>query len=613
MAKVSIVRVTNEEIFNAVKSAVDLLGGMSRFVRPGDRVLIKVNMFVNAPAPIAVLTDPRVAVAVARLASEAGGEVTVAERHPHIHEHLKPYPEIQRYARVVSFDDLPHTMVTPRGARHLKAPIPLPDLVDECDVFINVPGLRVHYLSRLSNGMKNLMGLLPGWATLHVHGYGLEGSFVDLNFHRPSDLVVTDGVISLEGSFPGKGKAKETNLVMAADNVVAADAAAAACIGIEPSKLDYLREAHERGLGPIDLAEIEFAGAPLASVMGKIDLRLPETSLDAAGERIHVVLGGKTCDACRRALEGAIHETMLNPAFKQLSPVTVAAGLLEHAPEAGPEPLVLFGNCTYAHRHLGEHVRGCPPLVSKGKEAILATMPMPMAIHVAAELLTGLAPEDWPQAARDLGVDALVVEAADLAYLAEHREEGARFTQALAAAGVSVRRFTLGADLAPGLWTDWVARLADYAKSVGATEVGLRLTGTLPNRLPVGQRRAILAMLDQLAATCNAAGLELLLEDREARVDELLRLHHWLHGENVSLALTLGNLGGDIEGAKRAQGAATVFCGSLEELLQPETAALVRSMAEGTKGFAVCVTPGEGAATVAGIGRLRTGLAEPGR
>jgi len=194
---VSIVRVKDEDVFAAVKNAVALLGGIERFVKPGDRVLVKPNMFLSAPMPLELITDPRVVLAVARLACEAGGEITVAERHKEIHKHLQPYPEIHRYARVVSFDDLPYTMARLHEARHLRAPVPFPDLADECDVFINVPGLRVHQLTQMSNGMKNLMGLLPGWATLHVHAYGLEGSIVDLNFHRPSDLVVTDAIVTM--------------------------------------------------------------------------------------------------------------------------------------------------------------------------------------------------------------------------------------------------------------------------------------------------------------------------------------------------------------------------------------------------------------------------------
>ncbi len=610
MSKVSIVKLQGDEVFAAVRQAVDLIGGIGRYVRPGDRVLIKVNMFVPAPAPAARITDPRVVVAAARLVREAGGEAVVADRTPHIHRHLAGFPEIGRYATVTSIDDLPFRMRTLRGARHLRAPIPLPDLVDECDVFINVPGLRTHQLSQISNGMKNLMGLLPGTATFHVHNYGLEGSIVDLNFHRPSDLVITDALISLEGSFPPAGTPKETNLVLASANVVAMDTVAAICAGYDPRDLPYLVEANERGLGPIDMAEIETVGEPLEDVLPATKLTLPPVSLEAGGERVKV-LAGQVCEGCRRALSGAIHEVMQSPEWQNLEPVTVIAGRHERTPLPDRSgPVILFGNCAYAHRRLGEHVRGCPPLVSKGKGAILAAYPSPPAIAAAAALLAGLAPEEWPGAARDLGSEGLEIEAADLERLQGHPEACARFGKALAAAGLGLRRFVLGDD--PG-WMARAKRLAALAGSLGAGQVLFRLTGPPPNRLPAGERAALLAKIGELAAFCADRGLLLVMEDGGAALDELLRLHRrlQLYGENVALSLVPGNFPADgaEAAAKRAQGSAVLVRGTLAELLAPRTASLIRLLASRSRDLAVCLIPGDGTASAGEIARLRRVLA----
>ena len=611
MVKVSLVKLEGNEVFAAVKQAVDLVGGIGSYVSPGDRVLIKVNMFVPAPTHVARITDPRVAIAVARLVHEAGGEAVVADRMPWIHQHLEAFPEIGRYATVASIDEMPFKMQTLHGARHLRAPIPLPDLVDECDVFINVPGLRTHQATQVSNGMKNLMGLLPGTATFHVHNYGLEGSIVDLNFHRPSDLVITDALISLQGNFPPAGEPKETNLVMASANVAAMDAVAAVCAGYSPRDLPYLVEANERGLGPIDLAEVETVGEPLERVLPGTRLTLTPVSLEAGGERIKV-LAGQLCEGCRRALGGAIYEIMQSPDGQNLEPVTVIVGRYEKTPQPGPGPVIVFGNCAYAHRRLGEHVRGCPPLVSKGKDVILAARPSAPAITAGSGILAGLAPDEWPRTARDLGLDGLEVDASDLEFLAGHSEARAGFAKALAAAGLPVRRFTLGDDLKPDRWTGKVKRLAALAKSLGAGQVVLRLTGILPNRLPAGERRVLLTKIAELASLCADHGLLLVLEDREASLDELLRLHRRLHGKNVALGVASANLpdGGDTEAAvKRVQGAAVLFRGIPAELLAPKTVALVGLLAQGVKEFTVSLIPSEGAAAAAEIARLRRMLA----
>ena len=63
----------------AVRRAVDLLGGMGRFVRPGQRVLVKTNLLLPSDPDRAIVTHPAVVRAVVLLAQEAGGRVLIAD------------------------------------------------------------------------------------------------------------------------------------------------------------------------------------------------------------------------------------------------------------------------------------------------------------------------------------------------------------------------------------------------------------------------------------------------------------------------------------------------------------------------------------------------------
>ena len=61
-----------EQVYLVVREALDLLGGMGRFVRPGQTVFIKPNQTLFFAADRCVTTDPWVVAALARLALEAG-------------------------------------------------------------------------------------------------------------------------------------------------------------------------------------------------------------------------------------------------------------------------------------------------------------------------------------------------------------------------------------------------------------------------------------------------------------------------------------------------------------------------------------------------------------
>lgn len=276
---------TDAAVDQAVEQVLDLLADPLRDVGKGDRVVIKPNMFQRKPG---FRTSPGLLLAVAKRASARGAEVFVAERTHVLKEILDGSP-LHRYAQVVSFDDRPLRIVQIPGATSLRVPVAIPDIVTECDFFIGAPQLRTHSSVVLTNAMKNLVGLLPGFTTRIVHMAGVEESLVDLNLLRPQHLLVCDATTVIEGNYPMEGSSREVGLVSASRNAVAMDATMAAVAGVQAWELAYLRDAHRRGLGPVDLADIEVRGVTVEEAGFVID-RAPVT-LVPPREGIHVHAG----------------------------------------------------------------------------------------------------------------------------------------------------------------------------------------------------------------------------------------------------------------------------------------------------------------------------------
>lgn len=371
---VSIVDMKEREIYDGVKEAIDLVGGIELYVKPGNLVFIKPNMFIfDKDYTSGKTTDPRVTIAVARMVKEAGGRVIVGERTKNPLKTFEYYPEIYDYAEVISLDDAPHHHGHLFGAKSLSANIPIVDIINECDVFINIPGFRTHMLPLYSNAMKNLMGLLPSDCPRHIHKFGLEGSIVDLNYHRPSDLVISDAIYSLQGNFPGKGWPAETNVLMASNNAVAADVVGAEIMGFAPTEINFLVEANQRGMGPISLDEITIKGKPLSFAQERIQLEQTEISYEPYKDRV-TIIDHNACSACKRGLIGGLADLKLtNPevfAGLKAEDLTVIVGPLEKKPEIKTSKVLCYGNCTYKYRELGKYQFGCPPLAGQARTAI---------------------------------------------------------------------------------------------------------------------------------------------------------------------------------------------------------------------------------------------------
>lgn len=249
----------------ATRRAMELLGGMGRFVRPGQRVVVKPNIGWERTPDQAANTHPEVVSAVVRMCLEAGAaEVQVFDRSAN--DPRRSYQRSGIGAAVEGIGDRRVNVFLPDRKRYVKVPIPEGKLLRKwqfyeealkTDVFINLPIAKHHSLCRLTMGLKNVMGVIGGnRGRMHTD---FDDKIVDLNLVRPSHLVVLDATRILVDHGPQGGRLEDVRrpeVVVAGADTVAVDAYATRFFGLEPRDVVHLVKAADRGLGTTDLGTI---------------------------------------------------------------------------------------------------------------------------------------------------------------------------------------------------------------------------------------------------------------------------------------------------------------------------------------------------------------------
>lgn len=266
---------------SAVRNAVDLLGGMSAFVKPGDRVLLKPNLLKARPPDAAVTTHPEVVRAVIRLVREAGGSALVGDS-PGIGD-LKRVAEKagildvirEEGAELAPFDEA----VTVKGGGRFQR-IEIARAAYEADAIINLPKLKTHGMTTLTGAVKNLFGCVPGARKVQwhfntgVHHEAFMQMLLELSALLKPRLTIMDAVMGMEGNGPGSGDPRLIGLVIAGSDPVAVDTVAARLVGVRPEHLPLIQAALRAKIGEARLDRITIGGASIADVAVK-GFRLP--------------------------------------------------------------------------------------------------------------------------------------------------------------------------------------------------------------------------------------------------------------------------------------------------------------------------------------------------
>ena len=250
------------------RKAIAEMGGMSKFISRGDKVVVKPNIGWDQPIEMAANTNPKLIAEIIKQCFDAGAkEVTVFDHTCDNWRKCYANSGIEEAAKAAGAKVVPadqesyyKTVSIPNG-KSLKT-TKIHQAIVDCDKWINVPVLKNHGGAQLTISMKNHMGIV--WDRGYFHANDLQQCIADIcSYEKPAVLNVVDAYRLMKTSGPrGKSEADvvlSKGLFMSQD-IVAVDTAAANFFNqvreMPLEKVSHIGKAQELKLGTMDLGSL---------------------------------------------------------------------------------------------------------------------------------------------------------------------------------------------------------------------------------------------------------------------------------------------------------------------------------------------------------------------
>jgi len=342
-------------------------------------VLIKPNLVRPDPTKLpAMTTDPRLLHALIRTCLHFNAaHVTLGEKPGYGFPARKAFELIgltpEHFDQRVSFsyfDEEQWQRKPNPGADVFRQPL-IPKQALDCDLIINVPKMKTHMHTLVSLGLKNFQGLVADDERMLFHRCDISHKIVDTVLARKPDFTIIDALWPMEGQAPFFGDPVcDFNVLVASENVVAADATCCRIMGIEPTEITHIRLAALKGLGPLGSDQIKLLGCSIKKIQRYF--KRPIISSVAVFPPITVIEGG-VCLGCLSAIRHSLDKCHFEKMIERLKPLTLYVGRsMPNQPTLTDwqGDLWLFGNCAVEimfpelkKRTKPHFIPGCPPHV----------------------------------------------------------------------------------------------------------------------------------------------------------------------------------------------------------------------------------------------------------
>ncbi len=266
---VSLIRATSYEtevLRKSLETLLQPLGGITAFVKKGDRVLLKPNLLTGSRPKSECTTRPELVYAVANMVIEAGGKpflgdspafgsakgVALANGYGNILQELNlPVIEFHGKRYEIVNENFNHLLLSKETM--------------EADVVINLPKIKSHVQLVLTLGVKNLFGCVPGKmkAWWHMEAGKDANRFGEMLVETAKainpNLTIIDGIIGHEGNGPSGGQPRALGILGASCDVFALDRAIVEILSCPPEQVPTIVASIRLGICP-ELKAINFVG-----------------------------------------------------------------------------------------------------------------------------------------------------------------------------------------------------------------------------------------------------------------------------------------------------------------------------------------------------------------
>ncbi len=240
----------------------------------GKKCVLKPNLLLPKKPEQGVTTHPAVIQAMAELVMEHGGEEAIigdTPGGPFNRAYLRALykttqMEVASSASGATLNYNTSQVDTPYSEGRVIKRIDIAEFIARGDILINMAKMKTHGLTRITGGVKNLFGAVPGLQKTEYHMKMNEIShfsnlLVDIARLLNPPLTIIDGIEAMEGNGPSSGTIKKAGKIIMGCNVFAVDIAMARIMGINPLQVPTIRMAETHGL-PAKLTDIEIFGEP---------------------------------------------------------------------------------------------------------------------------------------------------------------------------------------------------------------------------------------------------------------------------------------------------------------------------------------------------------------
>ena len=258
--------VPGDYLVERINTVLDLLGGLEKVFKTGDKVMLKPNFNCSFPTPLS--TDPGVLAAVLEILLDYGVKVEIGEMSGRadgptakVVKNLGLLPLFKRYGvPLIMFEEDEWLELKVEGKYWQSYHIPRS--IYEADKRIYLSNMRCHSSARFSASLK----LGVGWLSaddreiMHSDRTTTEAMVAELHLGWQPDLVIIDGR-RCTVNWHGRGPYVFPNVIMASGDMVSIDSEAVKIlkqypaenrIGVPLTELDQLRVAREHGIGSMD-------------------------------------------------------------------------------------------------------------------------------------------------------------------------------------------------------------------------------------------------------------------------------------------------------------------------------------------------------------------------